>query len=75
MKVVRVSVEFGLPDKFEDNLKATITFEPDQPESTHIWLPKTDMTLEQLTIVGEFLAKVSRLGSRIEELVKSTMEI
>ena len=72
MKINQVSVEITMPDwSPEGELSASITFSPDKPGSTHVWLPKSDLTLEQLRIVGDFVNRLSLFGEKAQELVNT----
>jgi len=76
MEIIQVSVTIELPKSFpEEELRASIYYNPGKPGSTHVWLPKSDLSLEQLQIVGDFVNRLSRFGDRAAELVKTIMEM
>jgi hypothetical protein len=79
MEITQVSVIIELPkessEDFPEEMRATINYSPGKPGSTHVWLPKSDLSLEQLQIVGDFVNRLSRFGDRAAELVKTIMEM
>lgn len=77
MIVNQVLVELTLPPaakgsfKGVEGLRATITYKPNEPGSTQIFLPSTDLNLEQLKVIGDFVNNLSLFGDRAKEIVDS----
>ena len=74
MVLRQVTIELGVPTHDEDELLATITYQPSQAGSTRIYLFQTDLDTEQLRIIGEFINRLTVFVDKAEELVKNIIE-
>ncbi len=71
MIVTQVSVEIILPPTYKgmEGTRATITYKPNEPGATRVYLPTSELNLEQLKLLGDFVNKLSLFGDRAKAII------